>query len=76
MTKADIEILLEQVATWPEAAQEEFVQSLADIERRHLGTYRLNEEERAAVRQGLEDIREGRIASDDEVAAVFARYRA
>jgi hypothetical protein len=65
---------LEHVATWPEEAQEEFVQSLADIERRHVGVYELNEEERTAVRRGLREMREGRIAEDTDVAAVFARY--
>jgi predicted transcriptional regulator len=76
MTKQSLEILLEHVANWPEEAQAELVQSVADIEKRHLGVYRLNDEERAAVRRGLREIREGKIASDEEVAAVFARYRA
>jgi predicted transcriptional regulator len=75
MTKQGLEILLEHVATWPEEAQEELVRSLADIERRHLGVYRLNDEERSAVRRGLREMREGKIASDEEVAALFARYR-
>jgi hypothetical protein len=76
MTKQGLEILLEHVAAWPQEAQEELVQSLADIEQRHLGIHRLNEEERAAVQRGLREMREGKIASDEEVAAVFARYRA
>jgi hypothetical protein len=76
MTKQDLEILLERVASWPEAAQEELVRSLADIEKRHLGTYRLSDEERAAVRRGLQEMRAGNLASDEAVAAVYARYRA
>jgi len=76
MTKQGLEILLEHVATWPKEAQEELVRSVADIEKRHLGVYRLNDEERGAVRRGLREMREGKIASDEEVAAVFARYRA
>jgi predicted transcriptional regulator len=76
MTKQGLEILLEQVAGWPPEAQEELVQSMATIEKKHLGIYRLNDEERAAVRRGLQEMREGKIASDDEVAAVFDRYRA
>jgi predicted transcriptional regulator len=75
MTKQGLEILLERVATWPEQAQEELVHSLAQIEKKHLGVYRLNDEERAAVRRGLREMREGKMASDEEVAAVFARYR-
>jgi len=75
MTKQALEILLEQVATWPVEAQEELLQSMASIERKHLGVYRLSDEERAAVRRGLQEMREGRIASDEDVAAVFNRYR-
>jgi hypothetical protein len=76
MTKQGLETLLEHVATWPEKAQEELVQSLAEIEQKHLGTYHLNAEEREAVRRGLTEMRDGKIARDDEVAVVFARYRA
>ena len=76
MTKEALEILLERVSAWPEEAQEELMRSLTDIENRHLGIYRLSDDERNAVRRGLKDIREGRLASDDEVAAVFNRYSA
>jgi predicted transcriptional regulator len=76
MTRQGLEILLERVSTWPEEAQDEFVKSVADIESKHLGVYRLSDEERDAVRRGLADMREGRLASDAEVAAVFNRYRA
>jgi predicted transcriptional regulator len=75
MTKQALEILLERVATWPAEAQEELMDSMAAIEKRHLGVYRLSDEERSAVRRGLREMREGKIASDDEVAAVFNRYR-
>lgn len=75
MTKQGLEILLERVSTWPEAAQAEFVQSMANIENKHLGTYRLNDDERAAVRRGLEELKAGQLASESEVAALFARYR-
>jgi hypothetical protein len=75
MTRQGLEILLERVSTWPDKAQEEFVRSVAAIESKHLGAYRLSGEERDAVRRGLADMREGRLASDAEVAAVFNRYR-
>jgi hypothetical protein len=76
MTRQGLEILLERVSTWPEEAQEEFVRSVASIESKHLGLYRLSNAERDAVRRGLTEMREGRLASDDAVAAVFNRYRA
>lgn len=75
MTRQGLEILLERVSTWPEEAQNEFVKSVAEIESRHFGLYRLSDEERNAVHRGLADMREGRLASDAEVAAVFNRYR-
>jgi predicted transcriptional regulator len=70
-----IETLLERIADWPKAAQAELVQSIADIETRHLGVYKLNADEQAAIEQGLEEMRQGKFASDDEVAALFNRYR-
>jgi hypothetical protein len=76
MTKQDLDILLERVATWPAEAQDELLRSLAEIEKRHLGVYRLNDQERAAVRRGVQEMREGKLARDEDVAAVFARYRA
>lgn len=74
MTKQALEILLERVSAWPEEAQEELMRSVTDIENRHLGIYRLSDDERNAVRRGLKDMREGRLASDDAVAAIFNRY--
>jgi hypothetical protein len=75
MTRQGLEILLDRVSTWPEEAQEEFVRSVADIESKHLGIYRLSDAERVAVRRGLAEMREGKLASDEAVAAVFSRYR-
>jgi predicted transcriptional regulator len=37
--------------------------------------YRLSDKEREAVRRGLAEMREGKLASDEAVAAVFNRYR-
>jgi len=76
MTRQGLEILLERVSTWPEEAQEEFVRSVATIENKHLGAYHLSDAERDAVRRGLTEMREGRLASDETVTAVFNRFRA
>jgi predicted transcriptional regulator len=70
-----VETLLERIADWPEEAQAELVQSIVDIETKHLGVYKLNPDERAAIERGLEEMRQGKFASDEEVAAVFNRYR-
>jgi predicted transcriptional regulator len=70
-----VETLLERIADWPEEAQAELVQSIVDIETRHLGVYKLDPDERAAIERGLEEMRQGKFASDEQVAAVFNRYR-
>jgi predicted transcriptional regulator len=69
-----VETLLERIADWPEEAQAELVQSIVDIETKHLGIYKLDPDERAAIERGLEEMRQGKFASDEQVAAVFNRY--
>ena len=73
-TKA-LEALMERAASWPEEAQAELVRFMIDTEVRHFGVYRLTDEERAAIRKGLDDARQGRFASDEEIAELFNRYR-
>jgi predicted transcriptional regulator len=75
MTKEALAELLERVSTWPEEDQEKVARFVEDIEAKRQDVYVLNDEERAAVRRGLSEMRDGRLASDDEVAAVFNRYR-
>jgi len=70
-----LDALMERAASWPDEAQAELVRFMIDTEARHFGVYRLSEEEREAVRKGMEAARQGRFATDEEVAAVFARYR-
>lgn len=70
-----LEALMERAASWPDEAQAELVRFMIDTEAKHFGVYRLTDEERAAIARGLEDVRQGRLASDDEVAALFDRYR-
>jgi predicted transcriptional regulator len=64
--------LLDRVSTWPEEAQAELVESILTIETRHFGVYRLSDDERAAVRRGLEEMRAGKFATEAEVAAVIS----
>ena len=76
MTHAkSLDTLLERAASWPEELQAELVRFMIDTEARHFGVYRLSDEEREAVRRGLEDAKAGRFASDEEVAALFERFR-
>jgi predicted transcriptional regulator len=70
-----LETLLERVSALPEDAQEELLDHVAVIEARQSGVYKLTDEERTAVRRGLEEMRQGKFATDEEVEAVFSRYR-
>ena len=40
------------------------------------GLYRLSPEERAAIEESKEQVRRGEFATDEEVEAAFARFRA
>jgi len=76
MAKAKkLDTLLQRAETWPEEAQAELAQFMIETEVKHFGVYRLSDEERKAVREGLEEARQGKFASDEEVKAVFDRYR-
>jgi predicted transcriptional regulator len=39
------------------------------------GIYHLSDEERAGVRRGFEEMHHGKFASDEDVKALFGRYR-
>ena len=67
--------LLERALSWPEEAQEELIDCILAIENRGSGIYHLSNDERAAVKKGLEAAERGEFATDEEVAAVFNRYR-
>ena len=59
--------LLEQVQSWPEEDQEELADVAREIESRRSGVYRLSDEERIAVRAGMDAARRGDFASDGEM---------
>jgi predicted transcriptional regulator len=70
-----LEALMERAASWPDEAQAELVRFMIDTEAKHFGVYRLSDEERSAIRKGLDDVRHGHFASDEEVAELFNRFR-
>ena len=67
--------LLDRALSWSEEEQEELIDYILTIENRRSGIYHLSDEERAAVRKGLEAAARGKFATDEEVATVFNRYR-
>jgi hypothetical protein len=70
-----LEALMERAASWPDEAQAELVRFMIDTEAKHFGAFRLDDEDRARIDRSLAAARRGEFASDDEVAALFARYR-
>lgn len=75
MTKADLDAVLDRVKTWPPERQEEAMHVLLEMEAEANGVYELSEEELAEIEEGMAEIRRGEYASDEEVAALFNRYR-
>ena len=75
IVNAKLKDLIERVGTWPEEAQEEALQLLLALEQEYAEPYELSPDDRAAIDRSLEDMREGRFATDEQVAAVFGRYR-
>jgi predicted transcriptional regulator len=69
-----LETLLDRVSTWPEEAQEELLAHAIEIESRQSGVYRLSDDERAAVKKGLEAAQRGEFVSDEAMAAFFKRH--
>jgi hypothetical protein len=67
--------LLERVADWPKEAQAKVVKAIVDIETKYFGVYKLSAEERVAIVAAKAQAERGEFASDEEVAALFNRYR-
>jgi hypothetical protein len=67
--------LLEQVESWQTEYQEELADFIREIESRRTGIYRLSEDERVAIREGMEDARQGKFATDEEIEAFYQLHR-
>jgi hypothetical protein len=67
--------VLARAENWPEQDQEELAQVVLEIEARRHGVYHASVEELKAIDEALAAVGRGEIASDQEVEAVFAKYR-
>ena len=67
--------ILEKVATWPEEDQEELAEVAREIEARRTGVYQLSDDERAAVRTGMDAARRGDFAPDHEMEEFYQLHR-
>ena len=75
MTKEQVEAVLIRVLDWPAERQKDAVRMLLEMEKQDPSAAELTEEERADLREALAEAERGEFATDEEVEAVFARYR-
>src|SRR3712207_1271298 len=76
MTTEEIQAVLDRVRTWPAERQEDAVRLLLTMEQEAAEPYILDEEEAADIDAALAEIERGEEpASEEEVQAVFNRYR-
>jgi hypothetical protein len=66
---------IDRICTSPASRQEDAVLLLLELETQDTTPYRLSPEERADIEAALREVERGEFASEEEVAAVFARYR-
>jgi hypothetical protein len=72
---ADVRNMLARVERWPEEDQDELAQVALEIEARRHGVYRATPEELRAIDEALASVARGEIATDEQVEAVFAKFR-
>ncbi len=72
---ADVKAVLSGVPRWPEEDQDELAQIALEIEARRHGVYHATPEELQAIDEALAAVARGEIATEQEVEAVFAKYR-
>jgi hypothetical protein len=65
--------ILEKVASWPEEDQEELAEVAREIEARRTGVYVLSDGEQAAVDEGLQQLRRGQFAPENEMQTFWKR---
>ena len=69
------EVISDRISGWPDKAIVELLQVIDAIEIKYSISYRLSDDERAAVREGLAQAQRGEFVSDEIVAAYFNRFR-
>jgi len=75
MTKEDLEVLFDRIRALPPEKLEQFAEFVGWLEARKSDVYVLSAEERAAVRRGLDDVANGRFASEEEMAEIFGQTK-
>jgi hypothetical protein len=75
MTKDQVREIFDRIMTWPPERQEEVARLALEIERWHASGDELTENDWKTIDERSEASRRGELASDEEVAALFNRYR-
>jgi hypothetical protein len=77
MTAADLKNLLERVQAWPKQAQDELAALVDQIETELRGDdYIATREELEIIDEAIASLDRGEVASDREIEAALARFRA
>ncbi len=72
---AALKDLLPRIDAWPSEDQEALVEAARGIEAERTGVYQATAEELAAINRGLDDVRGGRLAAVEALAAARAKFR-
>ena len=76
MKTKELAAILERVESWPEAAQRQLAEIALEIEQDLTGEYKATPEELAAIDEGIAAADRGEFATDEEVEAALAKFRA
>lgn len=72
MTKEQLDLVFDNIRTWPDDDQAELIELAREIEARRTGVYVLSDDERAAIAKA----RKSRLLSEEESAAVLNKIGA
>jgi predicted transcriptional regulator len=73
MRKEQFNAVLEDARSWPEEDLQELAEYAREIQARRTGVYIMTDEERVAVREGLEQARRGEFVPDTEMDAFWKK---
>jgi predicted transcriptional regulator len=75
MTRDQVKEVIERVLTWPRERQEDAAQMLLALEAHEGEFYHPDDDEWAAIQQGLDQAKRGETVSADEIAKLFGPRR-